>query len=102
MVKGLLRGAHFEATYFCSQILSQIDQNRPLLQSLLAAEDQRRGTILHFDNAALHTARETAVYLECHRICRAPHPPFSPDLAAIRPLPIWQSQNHADRSGVQR
>jgi hypothetical protein len=31
VVKILLKGAHFDATYLCSEIFSKIDQNRPLL-----------------------------------------------------------------------
>jgi hypothetical protein len=76
VMKTLVNGALFNATYFRSEILSETDQNRPLL----TAEDQRRQIILHFDNVTPHTTRETAVYFECHQMRRAPHSPFSLDL----------------------
>jgi hypothetical protein len=53
MVEILLKGISFDAIYLCSEMFSEIDQNRPV------AEDQRQRMVLHFDNASLHTARET-------------------------------------------
>jgi hypothetical protein len=76
VVEILPKGPRFDVTYLCSEILSEIDQNRPRR----TVEDQRQNTILHFDSATLHTARETAVYLECHRTRQVPHPLLWSDL----------------------
>jgi hypothetical protein len=77
VIQTLANGAHFDATYFRSEMLSEIDQNRPLL----TAEDQRRRMVLYFDNATSRTTRETAVYFDCHQMRRAPHSSFSLDLS---------------------
>jgi histone-lysine N-methyltransferase SETMAR len=77
LVQLLPKGQHFNARYFCENILQEINQNRPAA----TAEDGRRNILLHFDNATPHTAGETLGFLKSHRMKRAPHPAFSPDLA---------------------
>jgi histone-lysine N-methyltransferase SETMAR len=77
LVRMLPKGAHFDAHYFCTNILAEVDRIRPAA----TAEDARRKVVLHFDNASPHSASATASFLSSHRMKRAPHPPFSPDLA---------------------
>jgi hypothetical protein len=78
VIKILPKGARVDAPYFCSEILSLIDQSQPLA----TVKDQRRRIVLYFDNATPHTVGETGVYLEHHRMRRAAHRPFALDLAA--------------------
>jgi histone-lysine N-methyltransferase SETMAR len=77
LVQLLPKGHHFDADYFCSQIIREIDRIRPTE----TAEDAKRRLVLHFDNASPHTSTATQEFLHAHRMKRAPHPPFSPDLA---------------------
>jgi histone-lysine N-methyltransferase SETMAR len=37
--------------------------------------------IVHADNAKPHTAKSTIEYLQANAMKKAPHPPYSPDLA---------------------
>jgi histone-lysine N-methyltransferase SETMAR len=66
-------------TYLCRNIFADIDRIRPVA----TAEDARRNVVLHFGNSSPHTATATATvsFLSSHRTKRAPHPPFSPELA---------------------
>jgi histone-lysine N-methyltransferase SETMAR len=68
---------HFNAAYFCENILKEINQNRPAA----TADDGRRNIVLHSDNATSQTAGEALGFLKSHRVKTAPHPAFSPDLA---------------------
>jgi histone-lysine N-methyltransferase SETMAR len=77
LVQLLPKGQHFDAGYFCENILQEINQDRPAA----TAEDGRRNIVFHFGNATPHTADETLGFLKSHRMKRAPHPAFSPDLA---------------------
>jgi histone-lysine N-methyltransferase SETMAR len=77
VIKALPKGMRFNAEYFCSVILREIDANRPSH----SAVDRGRNLVLHFDNATVHTARCTQEFMRENRMRRAPHPPFSPDLA---------------------
>jgi histone-lysine N-methyltransferase SETMAR len=77
VIQCLPKGFRFTGEYFCSNILREIQEKRPNDR----AEDGRRKLVLHFDNAAVHTARDTIDLMQRIRMKRAPHPPFSPDLA---------------------
>jgi histone-lysine N-methyltransferase SETMAR len=77
LVQLLPKGHHFDAEDLCFQILREIDRIRPAE----TAEDARQRLVLHFDNASSHTATATQEFLQPHRMKRASHPPFSPDLA---------------------
>ena len=37
--------------------------------------------IIHFDNAPPHKGADTTEFLNFHGIIKAPHPPYSPDIA---------------------
>jgi hypothetical protein len=58
------------------KILAAIVERRPAGTT----EDGRRKMVLHFDNASSHTACFTTEYMHQNHLCRAPQPPFSPDL----------------------
>jgi histone-lysine N-methyltransferase SETMAR len=76
VIRVLPKGVHFDAKYFRDNILSQIDRTR----STGSEEDDRRNLILDLDNAKPHTAACISEYCR-EKMTRAPHPPFSPDLA---------------------
>jgi histone-lysine N-methyltransferase SETMAR len=77
LVQILPKGEHFNARYFCENIIAEIDRIRPAS----TAEDARRKIVLHFDNASPHTAAVSLDFLRSNRMRRAPQAPFSPDLA---------------------
>jgi transposase len=39
-------------------------------------------TLIHMDNARVHTAKETQKKLDISRFKRTPQPPYSPDIAS--------------------
>ena len=73
----LPEGMHFNSEYFINNILEKIFQ----ITAERRAECHRKVT-LHFDYARPHTARKVIQYMDVHHMKRAPHPPFSPDIAA--------------------
>lgn len=73
----LPEGMHFNSEYFINNILEKIFQ----ITAERRAECHRKVT-LHFDNARPHTARKVTQYMGVRHMKRAPHPPFSPDIAA--------------------
>jgi transposase len=73
----LTKGLHFDAHDFCTNIFAEVDRIRPAA----TAEDARRNVVLHFDNASPHTGTAIVNFVSSHRMKRAPHPTFSPDLA---------------------
>jgi len=73
----LPEGLKFNSEYFINNILERIYQ----MTSDLCLKSRHKIT-LHFDNARVHTARKVIQYMDLHRMKRAPHPPFSPDIAA--------------------
>ena len=73
----LPEGMHFNSEYFINNILEKIFQ----IIAERRAECHRKVT-LHFDNARPHTARKVTQYMGVRHMKRAPHPPFSPDIAA--------------------
>jgi histone-lysine N-methyltransferase SETMAR len=78
VVRVLAKWAHFDATYFRDNILNDIDCTR----CTGSEEDGRRKLVLHFENARPHTPGSIIAYCRERRTTRAPHPAFSPDLAA--------------------
>jgi histone-lysine N-methyltransferase SETMAR len=73
LVTGLPKGQKFNANYYINQILT------PLLNSELYPPDTK--LIIHADNARPHMAKKCQDFLEEIGADRAPHPPYSPDLA---------------------
>jgi hypothetical protein len=77
LVEILPKGIHCDSQYFCSNILSEIVQNRPSD----IHENRRRRMVVHFDNTDQHTAKCMIDYLRANRLKRASHPDLSPNLA---------------------
>jgi hypothetical protein len=77
VAKILPKGQHFDAQYFLSTLLSVIAENR----LLSTWKDQSRKIVLQFNTASPQTARSVIRYVNRDCLVRAPHPPFSPDLA---------------------
>jgi transposase len=72
----LPKGAKFNSAYYISEILTPLvewrsQQGAPPNQPLL----------VHADNARPHTSRKVTTFFEENGLERAPHPPYSPDLA---------------------
>ncbi len=67
---------HFNAEYFINNILKKISE---LTKDL--PEIEHRKITLHFDNAKPHTAKIVQEYMRQNNMKRAPHPPYSPDIA---------------------
>ena len=42
---------------------------------------EQRNITIHFDNVQPHTAQKVNQYMKCNKMKRAPHPPYSPDIA---------------------
>ena len=76
LIKILPEDAKFNGKYFIDEILDPIYEITTPLR-----EEFGRNIILHYDNARPHTSRKVTDYLESHDIEKAPHPPFSPDIA---------------------
>lgn len=69
-------GSTFNSDYFIHNILERING---LTQEW--SEKEQRNITLHFDNARPHTAEKVRQYMKCNKMKRAPHPPYSPDIA---------------------
>ena len=67
----------FTSEYFINNILEKIYEATTPLR-----EKEHRKITLHFDNARPHTARKVVEYMNLHNMKRAPHPAYSPDVAA--------------------
>ena len=76
LVKVLPEGATFNDDYFITEILELIYEMTTSLRETSGSK-----IILHFDNARPHISKKVLEYLESHDMERAPHPPFSPDIA---------------------
>ena len=76
VVELLINNEKFNSEYFTSVILEKLKEKSSL--------DQRKGErklTVHYDNARPHTARKVFCYLVENRMMKAPHHPFSPDVA---------------------
>jgi histone-lysine N-methyltransferase SETMAR len=76
VVADLPKGLKFNATYYTTEIFPHISEWRRTHGTV-----GTRKLIVHADNARLHTARSSTDFLEANGMKRAPHPPYSPDLA---------------------
>lgn len=76
VIDALPRDQTFNAYYYTNNILAPLSQ----MGQGFPDADGRRLTI-HADNAKPHTARHTTQYIESHGMKKAPHPPYSPDIA---------------------
>ena len=76
VVKVLPENERFTAEYFINNILKELYEKTKQLPN----RDNRKVT-LHYDNARPHTARKVTRFLEENHMKKAPHPPYSPDIA---------------------
>jgi histone-lysine N-methyltransferase SETMAR len=76
VVKALSKWSKLNAQYYTNNILVAISDWRRL-----SGRTQQGKLWLHADNARPHTARVSTDYITRNGMKRAPHPPYSPDLA---------------------
>jgi hypothetical protein len=74
LIVALPEGRALNAEYYHDNILATLTQFQP--------EDDGRKFIIHADNAWAHTAQKCRTFCEKNGLRLAPHPPYSPDLAA--------------------
>jgi histone-lysine N-methyltransferase SETMAR len=75
-IVALHKGIKFNADYYISHILDPLAEWRG---SQVGVSDRRLH--VHADNARSHTAKEITEFLTGNGMKRAPHPPYSQDLA---------------------
>jgi hypothetical protein len=65
-----------DSPFFCEEVLS------PLAQKMQTNSRKNRKllTLIHMDNAKVHTARTTQEKLNVSRLKRTPQPPYGPDI----------------------
>jgi histone-lysine N-methyltransferase SETMAR len=76
VVKLLPKGGIFNPSYCIDEIVSEIASWREAQKG-----STTRKLVVHADNARPHTAGRTVRHIAACGIVRAPHPPFSPNLA---------------------
>jgi histone-lysine N-methyltransferase SETMAR len=76
VLAALSKGAKFNASYHINEILEEIRKGRHAHRT-----KRTRSLMVHADNARPHTSRASLEYLEANGMEKAPHPPYSPDLA---------------------
>jgi hypothetical protein len=72
-MQSLSKGTKWTGRYYSDNILSQIGALRDV--------GGYRKMIVHSDNASPHIAKCVTEYIDQNSLKRAPHPPYSPDLA---------------------
>ena len=73
----LPEGEHYNSEYFIEHILRPLNEQK---QTIL--ESRKKKTLwLHIDNCRVHNSKVTDQEMKILGIQRAPHPPYSPDLA---------------------
>jgi histone-lysine N-methyltransferase SETMAR len=77
LIDVLPKGFKFNASYYISHILGPLSVWR---QTQVGRTNRK--LIIHSDNARSHTARATSDFMDENAMTRAPHPPYSPDLAS--------------------
>jgi hypothetical protein len=95
MIPSLPKGIKWRDRYYSDNILSQI--------AALQDVDSHRKMIVHADNAGPHVAKCVTEYMDHNSLKRAPHPPYSPDLAPpdfyLFGYAEYQSQEHEFTEG---
>jgi histone-lysine N-methyltransferase SETMAR len=76
LINVLPKGQKFNADYYITYLLSTLSQWR---RNQRGASDRK--LLVHADNARPHTALASMNFLDAHGMKKAPHPPYSPDLA---------------------
>jgi histone-lysine N-methyltransferase SETMAR len=73
----LEKGTKYDSAYFCDVVF-------PSIESELLSRGRRKtlkGFYLHLDNAPAHNSKRSTSKIMESRMCRAPHPAYSPDIA---------------------
>ena len=81
-VKILDPGLKFNSTHFCGCILSSIVKNG----RIGTRKKKVKGMFIHMDNCRIHNSKVTTDCIKKSGLIRAPHPPYSPDIA---PSDFW-------------
>lgn len=77
IVDFLPEGTSFNSTYFIDNILNPLNEQRLNIWH----ESDQRNIILHLDNCRVHNSKVSMKKINELGFSRAPHPPYSPDLA---------------------
>jgi hypothetical protein len=64
--------------FFCEEVFSPLAQK----MQLNSRKTRKPLTLIHIDNARVHTARATQEKLDVSRFKRTPQPPYSPDITS--------------------
>jgi transposase len=81
LIDVLPKGSKFHAGHYICHILSPLPEINAHYQ-----DDPRIHFVIHADNARPHCAKPVTQFLDHNSLHRAPHYPYSPDLA---PLDFW-------------
>ena len=73
----LPQGASFNSTYFIDHILTPLFN----IKENIWSEAGSRRMWLHLDNCKVHNSKLSSEKIEEYGFKRAPHPPYSPDIA---------------------
>jgi histone-lysine N-methyltransferase SETMAR len=76
LITVLPKGCKFNSSHYITEILSPLSEWRSA-----DAHGRTRKLMVYADNARPHVSRQTIDYLKRNGMKRAPHPPYSPDLA---------------------
>jgi histone-lysine N-methyltransferase SETMAR len=76
LINVLPKGCKFNSSHYITEILSPLSEWRSA-----DPHGRIRKLIVHANNAPPHVSRQTIDYFERNGMKRAPHPPYSPDLA---------------------
>jgi hypothetical protein len=78
LINGLSKGIKFNANHYAIDSLVPLPYWR---KTQVRGNDRK--LIIHADNARQQTARVTLEFLKHNEMKRAPHPPYSPNLATF-------------------
>lgn len=77
IINGLPEGEHFNSVYFVESILKPLEDKK---DQIWPGRGNRK-IWLHLDNCKVHNSKYTTGEMEKTVFKRAPHPPYSPDIA---------------------
>ena len=77
LVTALPPGSTWSAQYFIDHVLRKLQETNAYRD----AQRRNKKFTIHMDNARVHTAAIVTDYMAANGFARAPHPPYSPDLA---------------------
>ena len=77
VVEAIPKGKSATGEYFRDAVIAEICNSKAFEQ----AQEQEKDFFVHMDNAPIHKAETVTVEMDQFGLLRAPHPPYSPDLA---------------------